>query len=93
MLSGRRFRTYAESGELSEDFEGLEVVHTEKRVPAKDKVEPLYRDRITKMEAIDLLRKAGWSSEKIAVAVSMSARHVRRKKSTIRAYAEACGRV
>jgi AraC-like DNA-binding protein len=96
MLASRRIRTTNDMGDDFEDFEEIGVMSTEKRVVGSI-FKPGYTEaclrRTAQAEAIATLRRLKWRNEKIALALGLSPRHVRRRFSLCREIAEAAGRV
>lgn len=99
MLTGRLSREYDDDtdggGRLDsvQLFEATGTMTTPKRPVGRDI--PTGEDQrcLTKIAAVAVLRRAGWSNERIAVALGWTDRHVRRRVSLIRQCAEATGRV
>jgi hypothetical protein len=93
MISARRHFFTDDLDDAIEDFEDMGVVSRDKRPVGTERPTKAYTRRLIKLEAIAILKRAGWSSERIAAAVERSDRQVRRRVSLCREIAEARGRV
>lgn len=99
MLTGRLSREYDQDisggGRLDsiELFEATGTMSAPKRPIGRDVPSGEDQRCLTKIAAVQVLREAGWSNERIALALGWTDRHVRRRVSLIRRAAEATGRV
>jgi hypothetical protein len=92
MIFARRLFSRDEAGDVTLDYEAAEMPRLKVARPFDDST-PAYRQRVIKMRAIKILRENGMTAEETALAVELSARHVKRRSALIRQLAEASGRV
>jgi hypothetical protein len=93
MLRGHRHLMEDDQGDMTEDFEGLDVVRKSSRVLPFNDTTPSGRRRLAKLYAIRILRAAGMKPADIALAVEHSERWVWKRSALLREVAEAHGRV
>jgi hypothetical protein len=77
MLRARRALSLDDLDIASEDFMAEDVAHAPKRLRGFRVVEP-YDARLTRREAVAILTRLGWSAEKIAAALGVTGRLIRR---------------
>jgi hypothetical protein len=94
MISGSLAYYTNEAGEEVEDFVAGDIVQMPKRTFLDgDPNSVAYRKRLDKLEAIVLLKRAGWPTDRIARAIDYTPRNVRKKLDLIGEIASKYGRV
>lgn len=93
MIRGHRYFMEDDAGDMTEDFEGTDVIHTPKRAIPINGTTPSGKRRLAKILAIKILRENGMKPADIAMAVEHSERWIYKRSALIREVAGASGRV
>lgn len=93
MLTARRCRVTDDLGDMSDDFEPLHVFRKPKRENEGLELSTGFGRRLARYQAIAILEREGWSQQRIAAALGITTRHLRRRQGDLRAIAESQGRV
>jgi hypothetical protein len=83
-MFARRICDYDELGDLHEDYVAVEVPSLPRRPHGPDRLTAADR-RDIKLRAMRILKENGFTDPQIAVALSYSSRHVRRRKEVLQA--------